>query len=618
MGKTFNINKKDTNHILKYVTIEPPYGSPSPSICMYPTDPVSIDEIEFHLDLGQKSFIQILTASSYHDTTPLFHAIRHRKCRLHAKVLNADRSSSSDCHFILTEAKEPMSAICNAVGKYVLLTTTNCDLKTNNISNLCVDELTIFGNPFIDVNCGRCLKNDTNVTIESTKAHARSVLKDHLSEDVIGELSSGWNCGNGIWCEECEAGFYLPDCNKPCVRGHYGQNCVEKCRELDVPHKYHCKGDKTDLCDPRTGEITGCSEGCQTWYVASDGLCQFHIGNVSWNNYELEAERVGSDWVSMTFNTPKSISKQIESFYRYYIEYREHDTVEWTVHPSKGLIHNDRKCLQSVTASDLKKDRKYDFRIRLSREHQGQKLLAALEDKSYITVTTNCIKPPSVKCKSNSCQLTWDLNQTTSDCQPLTVAKLFYQKPGDEEWVTKEVAVDQREFYISNLQYGTFRAKLIGTIGESQNIHVESDIVEHEITSIFSDVSSWKFNYMSIVAFLGMSLITLITGILCYCCGKNRNNGGKNIMKTQSYPNNYHEVRTCLPENHAYTTAPRSASGNVPAVGTDTKTYSKPTTFIGMVNLNGDDSSPSDYLNPAPTSNNDSDLYCHLNIQDTV
>ena len=582
---------------------------------MYQTDHVSIDQLEFHIDLGQRSFIRMLAGSTHHNVSPFIKSIVQGNCRLHAQVGDANNSSLSECHFNVKGSAKQMVAICNAVGNYVLLTSTGCDLKVNNLSNLCVNTLTVFGNPLIDINCGRCQKNDTEVAFRNTKAYARSAFEDHLNEEDLEVFSNGWNCGNGIWCEECEAGYYLPDCTQICERGYYGQNCLKKCTEVDIPNEYHCKGDETDLCDPRTGDITGCSDGCQTWYEGSDGLCQFYIRNVSWNNYKLEVKRVGSNWVLMTFKIPKTINKDVERFYRYYVECREVNNVEWNVHPTlpKELIHNAKKCQLFVKVSDLKKDAKYDLRICLSYEHQGHRQMAALDGNRYSTITTNCIKPPNVRCTAKACQLTWNLHQTLPDCQPMIVARILYQFLGDEEWVHNEVAVDQREFNINNLQYGIFRAKIIGSIGESGNIKVESDIAEIKITGIFASLNSWKFNYTSVVVLVGMLLtISLIWVFFYYCYRKKTDNGRKRNEQQQSHLNDYFNTRIRQSEHYDYAQPSGSASGFVPAVGTGTKTFKKQNTLGGNVN----EPMSSEYMNQAFTDVSN-DTYCQLNIQDS-
>ena len=504
-------------------TIRTPYGTPDPPICLFPNPPVPLNDLQFVIDFEQTVNLVILTVNSKYETSTLFDAYHNGSCQCKSYVADSimDKTEENQCKTIYPTYKMALYFACNKRGKYVMFTTAGCSLKEHGVENICIESVKNFGYPVREINCRRCLTNDSAVlrsNIQSYVEEFNALLVGTVEENNTLSLSSfePLTCGNGIWCEVCEAGWLPPGCVTPCPTGFYGFNCSNLCAEAPKPEHYHCN--KGYTCDHVSGEFLYCSEGCEIWYTGNH--CDHHISPL--DSYpEIINIKSGHNFIS--FELQMEFEDDLAEFYQYMVEYSlmKHPTIY--LHPAVLLPSSQPQFLEF---KDLDARQTYSFGTLSGRHNQN---ILEMTRSETIYITTGCLYAPAISTNDETdLYVTWDTNITLLSCGQVNITAVMVKSSSLNNWKDYAVSSDINGVLLRNIAPDTEAVRIRGDSNLGYKVLSNSTCPQMQIITTEIDKEEiltfkpWDMNYLVIVLLVLSGVLTILIIVLASCLCQNR------------------------------------------------------------------------------------------------
>ena len=512
-------------------TVRTPYGTTDPFICLFPNSPFQLGDLQFVLDFEETVNLVMLRVISRHETSALFEAYRNGSCQFKSYITDShmDKTEQTQCKTIYPSYEDALYFACNKRGRFLIFTAVGCGLKEHSVENICIEYVNNFGYPVREIDCGKCMTNNPAVlraNIQSYVEEFNALLVGTAEENKALSLSSfePLNCGNGIWCEVCKAGWLPPDCMTPCPTGFYGLNCSNLCAEAPKPQQYHCNEGHT--CDHVSGEFLYCSEGCELWYTGD--WCDHHIAPLD-SHPEMIHILSGHDFIS--FELQLEFEDDLAEFYQYMVEYclTEHPTTY--LHPTVLLPSGQP---QFVEFTDLDDRQTYSFGTLSGRHNQN---VLEMTKSETINITTGCLYAPTVSTYDETdLYVTWESSITMDSCGQVDITAVMVKVRSLDNWKRYVVSSDTNGILLQDIAPDTEAVRIQGDSSRgykvvSANVHLQMQITTTEPDKgEMPTFKPWDINYLAITLLALFGVLTIVIIVLAiYLCRKRDSTPAKNI-----------------------------------------------------------------------------------------
>ena len=511
-------------------TIRTPYGTTDPLICLFPNSQFQLSDLQFVIDFEETINLVILAVNSKHETSTLFEAYQNGSCQYKSYVADniMDKTEENQCKTIYPTYEGALYFACNKRGRFLIFTAAGCSLKEHGVENICIEYVNNFGYPVREIDCGKCMTNDSAVLHSNIRSYVEgfnALLVGTVEENNTLSLSSfdPLTCGNGIWCEVCEAGWLPPDCITPCPTGFYGLNCSNLCEEAPKPERYHCN--KGHTCDHVSGDFLYCSEGCELWYTGNQ--CDQHIPPL--DSYpEMRHIMSGHDFIS--FELQMEFEDDLAEFYQYMVEYSLMEHPSTYLRPAVLLPSGQP---QLVEFTDLAAGQTYSFGTLSGRHNQN---VLEMTRSETINITTGCLYAPTVSTyDENDLYVTWELNITIDSCGQVDVTAVMIKARSLDSWKKYAVSSDTNGILLQDIAPDVEAVRIQGDSSLGYKVLSTSVYTLMQMTTTEGENNEisfkpWDINYLVIVLLALLGVLTIVIIVLASClCRKHDSTPAKNI-----------------------------------------------------------------------------------------